>query len=40
LYQGRFGTEEDVLELLLDAGRAAGDQTGLGIGWVVHSGGA
>lgn len=35
LYHGRFGTPEDVLELLLDAGRDAAAATGVGIGWVV-----
>jgi len=37
LYGGRFGTDADVLDLLLDAGSAAGAATGVGIGWVVSA---
>lgn len=37
LYGGRFGPPEAVLELLLDAGRAATHATGVGIGWVVSA---
>jgi adenosine deaminase len=35
LYHGRFGPEQGVLELLLEAGRQATAATGVGIGWVV-----
>jgi adenosine deaminase len=35
LYDGRFGNEEAVLELLLAAGRDAGLRSGVGIGWIV-----
>lgn len=37
LYHGRFGPDEAVLELLLDAGRAATAATGVGIAWVVSA---
>ncbi len=37
LYHGRFGTDADVLDLLLDAGRDASAATGVGIGWVVSA---
>lgn len=37
LYYGRFGPDEAVLELLLEAGRAATAATGVGIGWVVSA---
>lgn len=37
LYHGRFGTDADVLDLLLDAGRRASAATGVGIGWVVSA---
>lgn len=35
LYHGRFGPDDAVLELLLDAGRQATAATGVGIGWIV-----
>ncbi len=35
LYHGRFGTDEAVLELLLEAGERASAVTGVGVGWVV-----
>ena len=37
LYGSRFGPPEAVLELLLDAGRAATARSGVGIGWVVSA---
>lgn len=37
LYQGRFGSEEEVLELLLATGRDAARRTGVGMGWVVSA---
>lgn len=37
LYHGRLGPDEGVLEALLDAGRRAQDDTGVGVGWVVSA---
>jgi len=37
LYHGRFGPPEAVLELLIEAGRAATAATGVGIGWVLSA---
>lgn len=37
LYHGRLGPDEAVLEALLEAGRAAQAQTGVGVGWVVSA---
>ena len=36
-YHGRLGSDEEVLETLLDAGRRAQRATGVGVGWVVSA---